>query len=251
MSRQKPLSSVDNAILVLRELSFEDNGLGLTELSNRLGIAKSTVYRLVSTLNGSSLVEKNVLTQKYHLGIGTFELGFAAYHGNKLILVAFPLLHKLMTVINEAAHLGIYDRGEVVFLCKREPVTHQGTISKIGKRVPSHCTASGKILLSNQSNQEINRIINNGLTKYTDQTIQDPDKMIAQLQKIRETGYSTGISEYKTDVCSIAVPVFDDYKQMIASISLATNRSYLSPLQIQNYVNELKKYSRLITERLN
>lgn len=251
MSKQKPLSSVNNAIRILSELSFEDKEMGITELSNRLELAKSTIFRLVSTLSGNNLVEQNVLTQKYHLGIGAFELGFAAYHGNKLRLVAYPLLHKLMTVVREAAHLGIYDQGEVLYLCKREPVNHQGTISKIGKRVPSHCTASGKILLSNQSNQEINRVIDKGLAKYTDKTIQDPDKMIAHLRDIRETGYATAISEYKEDVCSIAVPVFDDSKQMIAAISLATNNNYLYPLQIQNYVNELRRYSRLITERLD
>jgi IclR family KDG regulon transcriptional repressor len=251
LSKQEPLSSVKNAIRILSELSLENREIGITELSHRMGLAKSTVFRLISTLSGNNLVEKNVLTQKYHLGIGAFELGFAAYHGNKLRSVAYPLLHKLMTVVREAAHLGIYDQGEVIFLCKREPDTHQGTISKIGKRVPSHCTASGKILLSNQSKQEINRVIDKGLTKYTDKTIQDSDKMITHLRDIREKGYATAISEYKEDVCSIAVPVFDDSEEMIAAISLATNKSYLYPLQIQNYVKVLKSYSRLITERLD
>ncbi|WP_165452197.1 IclR family transcriptional regulator [Paenibacillus thalictri] len=250
MAQQEPLSSVYNAIRILREFTLEDKELGITELSQRLGLAKSTIFRLVNTLNGNNLVEKNMYTHKYHLGIGAFELGFAAYHGNELRLIAYPLLNKLMNTVREAVHLGVYDHGEVVFLCKRVPDNHKGTVSKIGKRIPSHCTASGKVLLAHQSDQEINRIIQLGLERYTQKTISDGGVLTEQLRDVRKNGYAIGMAEYNEGVCSIAVPVVNDNGRVIAAISLAMTKSYLYPVQIQNYVKDLKTYSRLITERL-
>jgi IclR family transcriptional regulator, KDG regulon repressor len=251
LAQQEPLSSVYNAIRILREFTLEDKELGITELSKRLGLAKSTIFRLVNTLYGNNFVEKNMYTHKYHLGIGAFELGFAAYHGNELRLIAYPLLNKLMTTLREAVHLGVYDKGEVVFLCKRVPDNHKGTVSKIGKRVPCHCTASGKVLLANQSDQEINRVIQHGLYRYTSKTITDGETLSEHLREVRKKSYGIGPSEYTDGIYSIAVPVLNDSGRVIAAVSLAMAKSYLYPMQIQNYVSELKNCSRLITERLN
>lgn len=250
MARQEPLSSVYNAIRILREFTNEEQELGITELSKRLGLAKSTVFRLINTLSCDNLVEKNFKTQKYHLGIAAFELGFAAYHGNELRLIAYPLLNKLMKVLREAVHLGVYDRGEVVFLCKRNPDTHNETVSQIGKRVPSYCTASGKILLAFQPEAEIQRIIRKGLKPYASKTITDPEKLAENLEQVKNTGFSVALCEYSEGISSVAVPVYNDAGQVIGAVSVAISRSYLFPHQIQNYVNEMKVYSRLITERL-
>ncbi|MED4602823.1 IclR family transcriptional regulator [Paenibacillus validus] len=251
MAQQVPLSSVYNAIRILREFTLEDEELGITELSQRLGLAKSTIFRLVNTLYGNNLVEKNMHTHKYHLGIGAFELGFAAYHRNELRLIAYPLLNKLMSTVREAVHLAVYDHGEIVFLSKMVPDYHQGTVSKIGKRIPSYCSASGKVLLANQSEQEIDRVIQQGLYRHTPKTITDGQTLTEHLRDVLKNGYAIGLSEYNESVCSIAVPVYNDTGQVIAAISLAMIKSYLYPAQIQNYVKELKTYSRLITERLS
>lgn len=251
LAQQEPLSSVNNAIRILREFTLEDKELGITELSERLGLAKSTIFRLVSTLNGNNLVEKNKYTHKYHLGIGSFELGFAVYHGNELRSIATPLLNKLMTTYREAVHLGVYDRGEVVFLYKMVPDDHNGTVSKIGKRIPSYCSASGKVLLAVQSEQEIHRVIQQGLDRHTPKTITNGESLIEQLREVRKNGYSIGMSEYKDGICSIAVPVLSNTELVIAAVSLAVTKSYLYPEQVQNYVKDLKTYSRLITERLS
>lgn len=251
MAQQVPLSSVYNAIRILREFTLEDEELGITELSQRLGLAKSTIFRLVNTLYGNNLVEKNMHTQKYHLGIGAFELGFAAYHRNEVLIIAYPLLNKLMTTFSEAVHLAVYDHGDVVFLSKLVPDHHKGTVSKIGKRMPSYCSASGKVLLANQSEDEINRVIQHGLHQHTPRTITDGQALTEHLRDVRKNGYAIGLSEYNESVCSIAVPVYNDSGKVIAAISLAMIKTYLYPAQIQNYVKELKTCSRLITERLS
>jgi IclR family KDG regulon transcriptional repressor len=251
MATQDSLSSVYNAIRILREFTNEEPELGITELSRRLGLAKSTVFRLMRTLNDDSLVEKNEKTQKYHLGITAFELGFAAYHGNELRMIAYPLLNKLLKVVREPVHLGVYDRGEIVFICKRIPESHKGTISKLGKRAPVHCIASGKVLLAHQSAEEIERVMQRGLNPYTAKTITSAEKMMHQLEDIRNIGYGVGFSEYNEGYSSVGVPVWNDQGEIVAAISVAVSKSYLYPNEVQNYVKEMKMYSRLITERLD
>lgn len=251
MAKQEPLSSVTNALRILREFTKEDKEFGITELSNRLGLAKSTIFRLVNTLNKDDLLKKNDETNKYYLGIGAFELGFAAYHRNELRLIAYPLLTKLMANVRETVHLAVYNNGEVIYLSKMAPDNEKFTITQIGRRSPSHCTASGKILLAHQMEQEIDRVIESGLKKYADKTIVNAEELRKQLRDVRKNGYAISNSEYKDGVISIGVPVYNFYGTVIAAISLTMAKTFLYPLQIQTYVKELKQISKIITERLD
>ncbi|MCY9666789.1 IclR family transcriptional regulator [Paenibacillus alginolyticus] len=251
MATQEPLSSVTNALRILREFTKEDKEFGITELSNRLGLAKSTIFRLVSTLNNVDLLEKNDETHKYYLGIGAFELGFAAYHRNELRLIAYPLLAKLMTNVRETVHLAVYNNGEVIYLSKLTSDNEKITISQIGRRAPSHCTASGKILLAHQMEKEIERVMHVGLKKYAEKTIVNAEELRKQLRDVRKNGYAISNSEYKDGVISIGVPVYNYYGIVIAAITLTMAKTYLYPLQIQTFVKELKQISLLITDRLD
>jgi IclR family KDG regulon transcriptional repressor len=245
------LSSVHNAMRILKEFTHEQPELGISELSVRLGLAKSTVFRLIKTLSENHLVEQNSRTQKYHLGIGAFELGFTVYHEMELRLIALPLLDKLMRTVRKAVHLGVYDQGGVVYLCKRIPEDHQGTISRIGRRVPAHCTASGKILLAHQDEKEINRFLSGELKPYTNKTITSKEKLMEQLDEVRKKGYVVCNEELKEGITSIAIPVYNDLNEVIAAISVTGSTPHFYSSQIQNHINEMRMFSRLITERMD
>lgn len=249
--QQETLSSVHNAMRILKQFSHEEPELGISELSVRLGLAKSTVYRLIKTLTENHLVEQNHRTQKYRLGIAAFELGFTVYHQLKLRSVALPLLEKLMKSVRKIVHLGVYDNGGIIYLVKRVPEDHQGTISRIGKRTPSHCTASGKLLLAHQDEDEIEHILSQSLRVYTDRTITSKHVLKEQLEQIRLKGYSLCHEELKEGISSLAVPVYDDSEEVIAAISITVNTSQFLPSQIQPLIKEMRMYSRLITERLD
>lgn len=244
------LSSVHNAIRILQTFSLSETELGISELSMRLGLAKSTVFRLMKTLNAANLVEKNDETQKYHLGIAAFELGFIVYHSMELRRIAFPILEKLAKSIRRVVRLGVYDNGGVVYLCKRIHDDNNGTISKIGERVPSYCTAIGKVLLAHQDEEEIERVIHGSLTAYTNKTIVSPHKLKQQMIDIKNRGYAVTMEELRKGISSVAVPVYNDMGKIIAAISITGSKFHFYPNHIQQYVNELRTCSRLITERL-
>ncbi|OMP65714.1 IclR family transcriptional regulator [Domibacillus epiphyticus] len=244
------LSSVHNAIRILQTFSLSEPELGISELSVRLGLAKSTVYRLMKTLNESNLVEQNKETQKYHLGIAAFELGFTVYHSMELRRVALPILEKLSSTLRKVARLAVYDNGGIVYLCKRVHDDDNGTVSKIGDRAPSHCTAIGKMLLANQNEQEINRVLEGSLPAYTDKTITSPLQLKNQILEIQQKGYAITREELREGISSAAVPVHNDLGKMIAAISVTGSKFHFKPDQVQQYVREMRNCSRLITERL-
>lgn len=251
MKEQGKLSSVHNAIRVLKEFTQKESELGISELSIRLGLAKSTVFRLVKTLSDNHLVEQNKKTHKYHLGIAAFELGFMIYHENQLRAKAIPFLEKLVRSVRKTVHLAVYDLGGIIYLCKVIPDDdHQGTITKIGKRAPSYCTSAGKILLAYQSEDEIYRVMND-TEVFTPKTVTTASKLFEQIADIKRKGFIVCNEEMTEGISSVGVPVFNDNKEVIASISLAGPSGHFYPSQINKYVEEMKMYSRLITEQMN
>ncbi|WP_394236416.1 IclR family transcriptional regulator [Niallia oryzisoli] len=244
------LSSVHNAIRILQTFSKTETELGITELSMRLGLAKSTVFRLMKTLNETNLVEKNQETQKYQLGIAAFELGFTVYHSMELRRVSVPVLDKLAKSINRVVRLGVYDKGGVVYLVKLSPNGESGTKSKIGDRIPTHCSAIGKMLLAHQSNDEVVRVIEGGLPRYTNNTIVTASDLEKNLIEIRQKDYALTMEELRDGISSVAVPVKNDLGKVVGAISITGSRASFSLNQIEQYVRELRQCSRLITEQM-
>ncbi|WCK56683.1 IclR family transcriptional regulator [Aneurinibacillus sp. Ricciae_BoGa-3] len=249
--QQEVLSSVYNAIRILKTFSSTETELGISELSVRLGLAKSTVYRLMKTLTETRLVRQNEDTQKYQLGIGAFELGFTAYHSMQLHRISIPYLEKLMESVRKVVRLGVYDNGGIVYLSKHTPDSDQATISKIGDRTPSYCSAVGKLLLAYQDDSEIDNVIGEGLYPYTAKTITNEEHFKQQIDEIRRVGYAVTMEELRIGICSVAIPVYNDMGKVMAAISVTGQKAHFYPNQIQQYVKEMKMYSRLITERLN
>lgn len=243
----EPLSSVNNAMRILRELMNEGNELGIKELGLRLGLAKSTVYRLVRTLCLQQFVQQNQMTGKYYLGISSFELGFAAYHTMDIREIAFPLLSKLMNSLRKEVKLGVFSLGGVIYVCSRIPEHLDSNISKTGRRTPTHCTALGKVLLANQKQEEIEQALVDGLKAYTNKTNTNKDTLFRELADIRQKGYGFTYEEYIEGRWAVAVPVYNDSDQVIAAISLSDNVGLFSQEKKKQYITELQTYSRLIT----
>ncbi|WP_017727518.1 IclR family transcriptional regulator [Halalkalibacterium ligniniphilum] len=244
------LSSVHNAIRILKEFSPDNKELGITQLSHELNLAKSTVFRLMNTLCETNLVQKNPKTQKYRLGIGAFELGFLFYHTTEIRHVSNPIMERLVESTRKVARLAVYDRGGVVYLSKTIPRDDYGTISKTGNRVPCYCTAAGKILLAYQCEDEINRVLEKPRKRFTTNTITSENEILTQIKKARECGYATTNEELRVGISSVAVPVFDDFGQMIASLSLTGLKNQFLSGQIPYLVKELTHHSKMITEQL-
>ncbi|GMA60486.1 IclR family transcriptional regulator [Alicyclobacillus fastidiosus] len=247
--QQEHLSSVHNAIRILHEFSDDSPVMGISELSNRLQLAKSTVYRLLNTLSEAGLIDKDS-SHKYRLGIGIFVIGSVAFRSTEIRAKSFPILVDLMTQIRRIVRLAIYDSGAAVYLCKLPEDKDTRMFSSSGKRVPCHSTAVGKLLLAYQGANEIDRVLSRPMKAITKLTITDAGELRKQLQRIREVNYAVTSEESTNNVCSLAIPVYDHLRRVVAALSITGSKEQFVEYKIQEYLHVMRVYSRLITEQL-
>ena len=223
-TKQPRLTSVAKAIRLLQAFTAETPELGISDLAKRLGLAKSTVHRLASTLIEARLLEQNAQTVKYRLGLAIFELGALVASQMDVSAQSVPYLERLMEKTGETVHLAILDKNEVLYINKIEKIDSLRTIrmySRVGRRGPVYCTGIGKALLAFQPAHKIEEIIAAGLTAHTEHTITDPDTLRRHLSDIRARGYAVDNEEIEIGLRCIAAPIRDHSGNVIASISVA------------------------------
>ncbi len=216
-------STFDKGLGVLEALAMApgSRGLTLTELSQRLGMHRSTVFRFLATLQGRGYIDRDPATNSYRLGVQVLLLAATWLNDLDIRRVAKPVLQTLCDQSQELVHLTILDHGDVVTIDRiegRQPVSLQ---TGIGNRRPAHCTASGKAILAYLPAGEVEPILAAGLAAMTAETVTSPETLRRQLAEIRERGYAIDRGEHFEGVCCVAAPVFGYERTVVASISIA------------------------------
>src|SRR5207302_7939712 len=168
------LSSVANSLRLIKAFSEDEYEIGISDLAKRLGLAKSTVHRLASTLLEQGILEQNSGDGKYHLGLALFELGAMVRRKMDFTMEARPFLRALMEKTGETVHLAILDHDSILYIITHESKQALRMGSKVGTRAPVHSTAVGKALLAFLSEDELERIIALGLPASTPRKIVEP-----------------------------------------------------------------------------
>lgn len=245
------IQSVDRAMKILDVFSLKEKELGVTEIANRLGLHKSTVFGLLGTLEHWGCVEQNQHTGKYHLGLKLFELGNRVKEGLDLRALALPFLQELVERYRETVHLVVHDRGEVVYIEKVEGPSAIRMYSQVGHRAPMHCTGVGKAILAFRPKQEVDALIQTkGLRPFAPNTITDPQRLHAELNMIRQKGYSFDNEEIEIGLRCVAAPVIDYQNKVVAAISIAGPSTRMTDEQMQNLIIPIKETALKISQRL-
>lgn len=249
MNDKKPFNlvkSVNRSFDIISLLSNSETHLGVTEISERLTLPKSTVSRLLSTLYYRKIVQKDEETKKYYLGLKLFELGSKIFNELDLRKIVKPFLEDLSREINETVHLVVEDNGEVLYIEKIESNHGLRQYSQIGKRGPLYCTGVGKAFLSTKNNDEIDNILKDiKLLPYTDKTITDVEVLKKEIKKIKKNGYAVDDEEINEGVKCIAAPIFNYTGSSIGAISVSgpTFRMDNVKEKASKIVNTAKKIS--------
>jgi IclR family KDG regulon transcriptional repressor len=216
------LSSVTNAARVLKEFGKGNREIGVTELSRRLGIGKSTAHRLVNTLAEEKLLEQDPETGQYRLGLVMYELGAVVHWHTDLHEACSPVLDQLRTATNETIQVAILDHREVVYVERRESPQTLRLFGRVGHRNDAHCTSTGKLLLACLSPAKLeSTTIGWKLRARTPYTVTRMDQLMKQLEDIRRNGWSENINEAEMGVASVAAPIRNGLGEVIAAVSIA------------------------------
>lgn len=215
------LRSVDNALSLLECFTADGGELGVTELSRTLGLGKSTVHRLLTTLCRRGYVVRSPQTDKYRLGLKAFEVGAHAIGVLGLRESAAPVLAELQAATRETVHLGVLDGWEVVYIDKIDSQQTLRMYSRVGRRAPLHCTALGKVLLASMPESKLARFLRRRLKAYTPATIVDPARLAANLATVRRDGCALDNEEFELGLRCAAAPIRDLSGDVVASVGIA------------------------------
>jgi DNA-binding IclR family transcriptional regulator len=213
---------VERAITILHALGNAPSDLGVTGLSQQLGLPKSTVHRLLAALEQGGLVEQDPATEKYRLGVGLVRLAEQVLMRMDPQQAAQPHLHGLAEACKETVNLSILtDDDKVINIASFPSPRMVRNVGWIGREMLPHSVSSGKALLAYLPEQRVERILAAGLERFTERTITDPIRLRKELAQIRQRGYAVAREELEEGLSAVAAPIMDHEGHVIAAISVS------------------------------
>jgi DNA-binding IclR family transcriptional regulator len=216
------LQTVQRATQVLRLFTPEQPEWGVTEVAALLGIPKSGAHLLLSTLAAEGLLQRTP-GSRYRLGWSLFELSQTKLETTEFLLVARRVMEQLVAGWGETAHLAVLVDGQVLYVEKLQgDRAFEIVLSRVGKRLPAHCSGVGKVLLAHRSWEEVLAIVERqGLPALTPNTITAIDRLRAELDEVRQRGYAFDQEEVMVGLCCAAAPIRDESGEVVAAMSLS------------------------------
>jgi IclR family transcriptional regulator, KDG regulon repressor len=219
---RRTLSSVGNAARLLKQFSSSERELGVTELAGRLGIGKSTVHRLLATLQAEQFVEQDPESGRYRLGLAIFELGAAASASTTLHQAVLMPMAALRVRTGETVHAAVLDGRQVVYVERLESPHTLRLFLEVGRRNDAHSTATGKCLLAHLDEARLTQLLDGWqLAAKTPHTVTDPTELRQQLRQVRKQGYAHNLHESEVGILSVAAPIRDARGETIAALGVA------------------------------
>ena len=245
------LSSVRNAARMLKEFGRGDREIGVTELSRRLGIGKSTAHRLLSTLADERLLEQDPQTGAYRLGLAMYELGASVALHTDLHEASAPVLDQLRNATRETVQVAVLDGREVVYVERRESPQTLRLFGRVGHRNDAHCTSTGKLLLAYLPPDSLDDTLRGWrLARKTPFTVPDTRALRTALEAVRQQGWAENISESELGVASVAAPIRNGRGEVIAAVSVAGPVQRLGNDSLRRFARPVVEAGLAISRRL-
>lgn len=242
--------AITRAIAILKSFDDRHPEWGLSELSEHVGLNKTTTHRLLAALESEGLITRNPISNGYRLGLELVALGGAALRATDLHTVARPEMERLAQESSVAVSLEVLNRGQMLVLdevTSREPA---GAPRDMGIRLPLHATSTGKLLLAHRPTAEIETVLQAPLLALTPQTVTEPAQLRAALSQIRQQGYAVTREELEIGFIAIAAPIYDYTNNTIAAVSLGGPLLRITEERLPDLIAQLQIAARAISRQL-
>ena len=212
-----------------RWLAESQDGIGLTDLAQRVGLPASTTHRLLNTMGSLGFVRQDPQSGRWMIGVESFAVGNAFLYSRDFVTASRPYMRRLMEESGETVNLSVLDDGEAVLLSQVECHEMMRMLARLGSRAPLHASAVGKALLAALPEKEVSMILHRrGLPRMTATTIDTPARLFADLEQIRERGYALDDEEHAVGLRCAAATIHDEYAEPLAAVSLSGPRARIS-----------------------
>jgi DNA-binding IclR family transcriptional regulator len=228
--------TVGRALDILEALMESNEALGITDLSRRVNLNKSTTYRIVQALRTRNYINQDHQTNKYCLGHKIVRLASSFLNQNKLRELARTHLEELSKKTSQTIQLAIWEGDKVVYIDQVEGTDIFQVRLRIGDRGPLHCTAAGKSILAFLPEGEAEKILKKAkFVPFTDKTITSMSQLRNDLGKIRRVGFSFSDQEYDKNLRAIGAPIIGMGSRVIGAIALVAPYNRIKVKEVSHY----------------
>lgn len=237
---------------VLEALTTQDRPIGVGELSRMLDLPKSTVQRLLRTLDQEGWAQtSNDAVTRWQLSPRLLALARRDTLSKSLREVAMPHLRALGARTGETIHFTVLDRDVQLVLIERVDSVHPvRTFNAIGATTALHTSCSGKAVLAMLPPDRVEEILARPLAKVMPNTSVDPQHLMHQILEARERGYAVNISENRANVCAVGAAVADNSGQPVAAVAISMPDIRFEPARVPEWGALVRDTARAITDAL-
>jgi DNA-binding IclR family transcriptional regulator len=212
---------LERGLRILCEFSRREPSLTAPELARRLGVPRSTVFRLLVTLEQMGFVERTPDGRAHRLGLAVLRLGFEYMASLDIVALGRPLLERLRDDTGFAASLVVRDGRDIVYLQRSAPHSPFATTVTVGTRLPAHATVLGHVLLGDLSLSELRALYPEPrLEGSGPNTPANADALFELVQQTRQRGYVLAEAFFEPHISTVAAPVFGDNGHVVAALGL-------------------------------
>ncbi len=244
------IESIAKGLNVLSYIVDYSGAAGITQISRALNLSIGSVQRVVNTLQKLGYLRKDKVSQGYALGYKAWGLGLAIIKDIDLKKIAHPFLEELSREIGETVNLAIFEGTGIIYVDRIKTEQIININLSIGSRLPLHCTSMGKCLLAYLPDDELAEMLDRiEMLSLTPNTITDRGKLLEELQRVRERGFSLNNRELEVGLRSVAAPVRDDSNRVIAAVNIAVPSSRVTMEELRgNFAKRIMEVAKAISE---
>ncbi|WP_107942344.1 IclR family transcriptional regulator [Metasolibacillus fluoroglycofenilyticus] len=245
------VQAVDRALMLLKLIGESKSPISLKDLVASCGLNRTTVWRLIGSLENEGLVEKDPMTNGYRLGFLFYRLAMQNNPYNSLIHRAKNTLEALRDAIDETVILSVPKMDGIYTINQLDPsqsvrlVDYTNTITPL-----HHCTSNGKVLLSTFSENELEQYLSKELIAKTTHTITDKAQLIEQINWTRHNKVGLSIGEYGENENAMSAPIFDTHQNLVAFITIGGPGFRLTKEDLLNLKGTLLQAAKEIEQNL-
>jgi IclR family KDG regulon transcriptional repressor len=239
--------AVERATRILSSLDGDHAERGVSEIAQATGLHKATAHRIIMTLLNCGFLERTADGERVRLGLRLVELGLGALRDLDFRRVAFPYMQQLVERFDETCDLGIFDRGRVLYVEVVHSEHSLTVAARIGRHLPVHCTASGRVFLAFLPPEVVEPILSAPLLVCTEKTITSPAQLREELEATRQRGYGLDDEEFEVGIRAVSAPIWDIDGNVIAALSMPGPTNRMSPERIPEIAQALIEAARAIS----
>ena len=219
--------AVDYALQIIEYFAQNTNDIGISDISNSLGINKNAISRILEALLEENWIYmSDAVSKKYRLTVKPFSLLSASVRDDEMVKIAVPILSELHKRIGDSVYLGIKNGKNVLYLLHYDSLKEVRISGRAGGEYPLHCSAPGKVIMSHMGADEIEDYFSTPIDKKTNNTIVNFDSFMIEADRIKRNGYAVDNEEFAGGVICAAAPVFNHEGSLVASVGVSSLTYY-------------------------